>query len=132
MPLAHGERLRRLDKTPRALGIFFDFHAIPSACRPARRRDQQKWAPVLRPIAPPTSNWRVILSRNRPTLSRITREARKRHLHWVSADRIDIRQPARRRRLGRLEVDVRRAFGKRKRPLHSCAVGSDALALGNI
>src|ERR1700722_10282460 len=93
MPLAHGERLRRLDKTPRALGIFFDIHVVPSACRFARRRDQQKWRPVLRPIAPPILNWRVILSRNRPTLSRITREAQKRHLHWGSARRIDVPQP---------------------------------------
>jgi hypothetical protein len=45
--------LRRLDETARALGVFFNIHVIPSACRPACGRDQQKWVPVLRPIAPP-------------------------------------------------------------------------------
>jgi hypothetical protein len=57
MPLADHQRLRRLDKAPRALGIFLDIHVVPSACRATSKT----WT---------------------------------RHLLRVSADRIDIRQPA--------------------------------------
>jgi hypothetical protein len=50
--------LRRLDKTARTLGVFFNIHrTFPSACRSAPK-------------------------------------AQKQHLHWVSAGRVDIRQPA--------------------------------------
>jgi hypothetical protein len=32
--VAHGQRLRRLDKTARPLGVFFNIHRwFPSACR---------------------------------------------------------------------------------------------------
>jgi hypothetical protein len=30
--VAHGERLRRLDKATGALGVFFNIHIVPSAC----------------------------------------------------------------------------------------------------
>jgi hypothetical protein len=50
--------LRRLDKTARTLGVFFNIHRLlPSACRSAPK-------------------------------------ARTQHLHWVSAGRVDIPQPA--------------------------------------
>jgi hypothetical protein len=63
--VAHGQRLRRLDKTARPLGVFLNIHRwFPSACRHHPGRDQQKWEPVLRPIAP-IFYWRVTLTRNR-------------------------------------------------------------------
>jgi hypothetical protein len=52
MSVADGKRLRRLDEAARPLGVFLNIHRlIPSAYRPHPGRDQQKWAPVLRPIA---------------------------------------------------------------------------------
>src|SRR5450631_2629811 len=54
--VTHRQRLRRLDKTARTLGVFFNIHRIfPSACRSAPKAQ---------------------------------------HLHWVSAGRVDIPQPA--------------------------------------
>jgi hypothetical protein len=52
--VAHCERLRRLDKTARTLGVFFNIHRIfPSACRSAPGAQSAKVVSVLRPIAPP-------------------------------------------------------------------------------
>jgi len=42
----------------------------------ARARDQQKWAPVLRPIARQLITWRMIFSANRFPLRRIMRKGR--------------------------------------------------------
>jgi hypothetical protein len=49
--LAHRERLRRLDETARTLGVFFNIHRISLGLPLRPERDQQKWIPVLRPIA---------------------------------------------------------------------------------
>jgi hypothetical protein len=56
--VAYGQRLRRLDKSARTFGVFFNIHRlVPSACRSAPKAQMQ-------------------------------------HLHWVSAGRVDIPQPA--------------------------------------
>jgi hypothetical protein len=49
--VAHRERLRRLDKAARTLGVFFNIHGYSLSLPPRPERDQQKWKPVLRPIA---------------------------------------------------------------------------------
>jgi hypothetical protein len=75
--------------------VYFSIFIVlfPSACRLHPGRDQQKRDPVLRPIAP-----HFLMARDldaKPlTLSRVTRVAWLRHLHWVSANRVDIPQPA--------------------------------------
>jgi hypothetical protein len=56
-------------------------------------RNQQKRIPVLRPIALQFLGAHDLVAKP-PTLWRIMREARIQHLHWVSAGRIDIPQPA--------------------------------------
>jgi hypothetical protein len=52
MAVTHRKRLRRLDETACTLGVFFNIHCdVPRPAAPPGR-DQQKWVPVLRPIAP--------------------------------------------------------------------------------
>src|SRR5258707_10509945 len=76
---------------PRARSVYFSIFIVlfPSACRLHPGRDQQKRDPVLRPITP-----HFLMARDldaKPlTLSRVTRVAWLRHLHWVSANRVDI------------------------------------------
>jgi hypothetical protein len=66
MSVAHRQRLRRLDKTARTFGVFFNIHRLISLSLPLRpERDQQKWEPVLRPIALQFLNERIIWSANR-------------------------------------------------------------------
>jgi len=48
----------------------------------------------LRPIAFQCFKLARDLVEKPPTLSRITRKARKQHLHWVCADGVDVPQPA--------------------------------------
>jgi hypothetical protein len=57
------------------------------------KRDQQKWPPVLRPIALQIRRAHDLVAKP-PTLCRIVRVARTQHLHWVLRSRIGIPQPA--------------------------------------
>src|ERR1700680_4002805 len=84
MAVAHGERLRRLDKATGALGVFFNIHIVPSACcSAAGGGDQQKQAPALRPVAPPILIDARFGSRKPPKPSRIRRETQGQHLIGV-------------------------------------------------
>src|SRR5579871_5866761 len=102
MSLAHGERLRRLDESPGALGIFFDIHVVPlSLPRPPVGAIGQA--------------------------DRSPAKHGKRHLQWVFRDRIEIPQMeaavAGARHLRRLEANVGRPSGKRKSRPHKFVCG---------
>jgi hypothetical protein len=74
--------------------VYFSIFIVVSLSLPLRPvRDQQKWKSVLRPIALQFQGAHDLVAKP-PTLWRIMREARIQHLHWVSAGRIDIPQPA--------------------------------------
>jgi hypothetical protein len=84
--IAHGKRLRRLDEPARALGVFFNIHVIPSACRTTPGARSAKVGSGFASDRVPNLELARDLIAKPPTLSRITREAWLRHLHWVYAD----------------------------------------------
>jgi uncharacterized protein len=95
-------------------------------------RDQQKWKPVLRPIALQIKKGRMIWSPNRQHFGGSC--AWHRHSIFIGfpRSRVDIPQPAggRRRRSRRLEANVGSGFRKRKRELHKFVRGG--AAAGNL
>src|ERR1700704_3909122 len=89
--LTHRERLRRLDETARALGVFFNIHRyVPQPAAPPGARSAKADTGVASDRAPILKRHNLIAKP--PPLWRIMREARIQHLHWVSAGCIDIPQ----------------------------------------
>jgi hypothetical protein len=63
--------------------VYFSIFIVISLGLPLRpERDQQKWMPVLRPIALQIKEVHDPVAKP-PTLWRIMREAQRRHLHWA-------------------------------------------------